>query len=456
MTPASPSAGDARAATRLDRAGLFSAATVVTIALQVACRLGGATAAILLNLVMARTMQPGEVGHALSAISAGMLGALLASGGIEAAAVRFLPSYLAHDEAGRVRGYLRFGTAQALGLGLIVGGGALAALIVLARRDPTYWPLAIAVPGAALLGLGRVLSSQSLGFGRPLAATFPVQLVRPASLVLAVLALSLVVGAPSAEAVLVCFVLSVAIGVGLQALLTLPLYRSVPKVKADYAPWRAWVGIGLQLGAGAIFLEFGRDLAITVSSLSLSAADVAKFAIAVRIVGFVKFGLTAVNQNFMPALSAAMARSETVAVERLIAISNHLKLWPLLLCFGALVYLGPHLLRLFGPEYVDAAPLLLILMGEPLLMAIFGPASSVLAFSKHYTVFLSTTFAATCLLVAGVVVGGHYAGPTGAAWAVVVAWGFWCALLAAFARRRLGIDLTIFGSIRWALARLRR
>lgn len=433
-----------------------AAATLLTIAIQVFCRLGGAAAAVLLNLVMARTMAPAEVGIALSAMSAGVLGALLASGGIEAAAVRFLPRYRTHGETARIRGYLRFGTGQAIALGLGLGGIALAVASVAAARDPTFWPLAFAAPGAALLGLGRVLASQSLGFGRPLAATVPLQFVRPVILLAGVFALSLAVPAPSAIAVMACFILATMIAAGLQAALTLPLYRSVPPGAPDYSDWRQWIGIGLQLGAGAIFLEFGRDLAILVSSLSLSPAEVAVYAVAIRIIGFVKFGLVAVNQNFMPALSAAVARSDDAAMARIVAISNHLKFWPILASGILLVYAGPPLLALFGPEYERAAPLLLILMGEPLLMAMLGPASSLLAFTRHYRVIVSVTLAAAVVLVAGVLLGGRLAGPVGASWAVVIAWAFWSVTLAVLARRLLGIDITIIGSVRWSLARLRR
>lgn len=431
-----------------------SISAVVSILIQVACRVAGAAAAVLLSLMMARSMNLDEMGLATSAMSVGVLGALIASVGMEAGGIRFLPGYLAHGETARARGFLRFGVGLAGALG--IGFGALALCVILTLVDPARrWPYALAVAAAALIGLARVLASQSLGFRRPLAASIPMQLVRPTALLaltgLAVLGL----GAPSATAVMVAFALSVLLTIGLQIALTLPLHRRVADARPDYSPWREWLGVGVQLGMGALFLEFGRDLAIFTASFALSAAEVAIYGVAIRIIGFVKFGVVAVNQNYLPALSAAMARDERAKMERIIAISNHLKFWPVLACCIGLVFLGPWILALFGPEFEAARPLLLILMGEPLLMAALGPAAAVLSFSKHYTLIQISTLFATLLLVAAVFLGGRYGGMTGAAWGVIGAWGAWCLLLTVLVKRRLGLDVTILGSIRWSLARAR-
>lgn len=428
--------------------------TAVSVLVQVACRVGGAGAAVLLSLMMARSMQLDEMGLAASAMSVGVLGALVASVGVEAGGIRFLPGYLAHGQTAQARGFLRFGIGLAVGLGLIFGILAFAG-IVLFVDGPRRWPYALAIGAAALIGVARVLASQSLGFRRPLAASVPMQLVRPVALLALTGLIILAVPAPSAVAVMVAFALSVVLTIGLQLALTLPLHRRVATAAPDYAPWREWLGVGFRLGVGALFLEFGRDVAIFTASFSLSAAEVAIYAVAIRIIGFVKFGVVAVNQNYMPALSAAMAREDQPRVARIIAVSNHLKFWPVLACCVALVFLGPYILAPFGPKFAAAEPLLLILMAEPLLMAVLGPAAAVLSFSKHYALIQTSTLLATLLLVAAVYLGGRYGGMTGAAWGVIGAWAAWCLLLTILTKRRLGLDVTIFGSIRWSLAQMR-
>jgi O-antigen/teichoic acid export membrane protein len=115
------------------------------------------------------------------------------------------------------------------------------------------------------------------------------------------------------------------------------------------------------------------------------------------------------------------------------------------------MYFGNDILSVFGPDFVVAAPLLGILMLEPIFAAVSGPGATALAFSPAVRFILPVSAAATALLFAAVWVGGATHGLQGAALGIVLAWGVWSAAIAALARLGTGIDVTFIGSIRRAV-----
>ena len=438
---------------RLSRSTLALHAMIGTL---IACRIAGAASGVLTNLVMARIMSTDQMGIALTAMSVAVLGALVASGRLEAGGVRFLAGYLATGRRDAVRGYLRFTTGGAWRISVGASVLALSGLWIYAAvsgADPSL-PFMLAVPAAAMLGITRVWASHALGFARPIAATAPLQLARPFALMAGMYAWAGTLGPLGATEAMLIFLASVVAALLLQALLVQASRRAVGPGPADLSDRRAWIRVGLGLGLTAVFIEFGRDLAIVFAGMTLPPDDIARFGVAIRIVGFVKFGLVAVNQSFMPQLAAAMAIEDGSEVTRKIALSNHIKFWPMLVSFALVLVAGEALLRVFGPEFVAAAPVLPILMIEPLALAMLGPASNFIAFSRSPHILLPVTLVAVGLLAVGVVGGGRLAGMEGAAWGIAGAWMFWSVALALYARMRLGRDVTMIAGARWLLGKL--
>jgi len=120
----------------------------------VASRVGGVLAALLLNLAMARLMGPDEMGLALMAMSAASVGAVIAAGGLEGGAVRFLPAYLGTGREAAARAYLHL---TGSGVWMIGAAVALVAGIAAAvRPDAVSAVPALALAGAVLLAVVRV------------------------------------------------------------------------------------------------------------------------------------------------------------------------------------------------------------------------------------------------------------------------------------------------------------
>lgn len=374
----------------------------------VVARVGGVLAALVLNLVMARLMGPGEMGLALMAMSAASVGAVIAAGGLEGGAVRFLPAYLATGREAAARAYLRL---TGRGVWLIGAGVLILVAIATAVLPPVpSGTFILALLGAVLLAVVRVQASHCLGFGRPVAADLPVQFLRPGFLMIAVAAAGFLAPPLMAERVMALFVITLALVAVIQAVLARKTTRSLARGPRDWSGAREWVSVGVQLGLAGLFIGFGRDIAILCAGAVLPAEDVARLGVALRIAGFVKFGMIAVNQAFMPRLSAAMARGDQPAVDHAIALSNHLKFWPMLAAVILIHLLAAPIMGVFGPEFVAAAPVLTLLLVEPVVAAIFGPGSSVVSFGRRKHLVLPVALASSAILAGGVVIGGHVGG----------------------------------------------
>src|SRR5690606_25315741 len=154
---------------------------------------------------------------------------------------------------------------------------------------------ALALAGAVLLAVVRVQASHCLGFGRPVAANLPVQLLRPGFLMIAVIVAGVLAPPLTPERVMALFVLTLAMVMVVQAWLASGARRKLPRGTHDWSGVREWFAVGLQLGLAGLFIGFGRDIAILCAGTVLPPEDVARLGVALRIAGFVKFGMIAVN-----------------------------------------------------------------------------------------------------------------------------------------------------------------
>jgi O-antigen/teichoic acid export membrane protein len=426
------------------------ARTSLGLAALVMTRVVGAASALGVSLIMARHMALEEMGVAVTAMALAPIGAVLASGGLEGGSVRYLAGYLATDNQAEARGFLRFSFAGVLVLSFVAMSLGAAAILGGARAGEAA-PLLLAVCASGFLAIARVLASHAQGFGEPLRATVTLQLARPLALMVGLGVLAAVAAPFGATGAVAIFLAAAVLAAGMQARLSRPLHRKLGPGLSDRRAWRSWISTGFQLGVAAIYIEFGRELAILFSGLVLEPADVARLGVAIRIIGLVKFGQAAINVTFLPRLNGALARGDTATASEILSFTNHLKFWPLVLIMPALMYFGTDILSVFGPDFTVAAPLLGILMLEPIFAAIFGPGSTALAFSPAVRFILPVSAAATALLFAAVWVGGATHGLQGAAWGIVLAWGVWSAAIAALARLGAGIDVTFIGSIRRAV-----
>jgi O-antigen/teichoic acid export membrane protein len=188
---------------------------------------------------------------------------------------------------------------------------------------------------------------------------------------------------------------------------------------------------------------------IGAAALTLSASGVAFLSVAISVTNFLNFAISAVDSSYGPRIARAMTSGNRAHLSRLLASSVVMKLAGVIAGGILLLLFGRPILGLFGPEYVQALPLLSIFMILPLTNALFGPSILLLNISGISSPVFFWTGGGIALMVALISLGGVVGGMTGAAIGTAAGYFVMQAGLFFASVARTGID----ASIRAAFAR---
>ena len=414
-------------------------------------RVGGAVAAFVLSLLMARNMDPAEMGLAMTCLSAAPLATMLVTGSTEAGCLRFQVAYLNRNELSKFRGMMSFNRRVTLVLGTIFIVITIGWLLITDQESGGLSTIVLLTAvTAVLLSWQKIASVHVMSLGHVVLAMAPFSFWRQALLVLCVGLWLLTDNALTKEVVASGMLLSVIAVLILQVVLN---HRPMQRVVAsksdglDYSDYREWTKVGLQLGITLLFVQFSRDLTLVFSSLSLSPEDISVLGIATAIVGFAKFYVVAIDQSISPKVSEAVARKEIDKILKKITFTNHLKFWPMVLVYIVLWFSGDNIAAIFGPGFERIAILLPILALEPLAIAFFGPSGQLLSMSGYQSIMLPLSVATIAVLASAITIGAHFGGVEGAAYGSTVAWVFWTVSLALFTRKYVHYDVSMFSAI---------
>lgn len=419
-------------------------------ALLFAGRLAGAVAGVLTLWQVARALGPEGLAQVSVGLSLAMLLSVFCTGTIEAGSVRFMIRYRQDNDLPRLAGYVRLTRRLAFWGGGLTG--ALALLLLPWLAPPPLRPVLIwAALAAPVLGMIRMQAGHLMGTGRALAATLPRTCLRPLLFCAGTGLCLLVLPAPAPRDFLAVLAMTAVAVLLLQWALLRPLRGQLRHVEADRHDRPEWLRTGMVLGANVLFLEYATAVAVLAASFVLPPADLARFDVALRLVGFLRFGQVAGHQVLMPALSQAMAAGDRATCARLL---RQAALFRLLVCGTgsvAMVLTVPLLLGAFGDGFAGARPLVLILLAEPVLMTVFGPGAALLSQSRDPAPMLRVLALTLAVLIPLTLIAGHLWGATGAVLAYLGARSLWDISLARIARRGTGLSPTL--AILWHRAR---
>ena len=408
----------------------------------------GTVATLGYTLLMSRTMSPADVGTVWSIWSASFIVAPFVTLNIGGAAVRDIVAAraLGKDEiaAGFVVASRRLLTitAPVVCVAFLVAAYAYDAQSV---RDNLYGYLA-ATLSIPVLGWIQTNASHAAALHRALLSQVPRALIRPLLFLAAFTIIWVVSYRPTVNFTLGLYFLAICLAAIVQFLLLRKSFGFMRDVRPDTSHWRQWVGAGIAVAPMLLLTEYLKNVVILFCGLALHAAEVGTVAIALSIIGFLNFGMTAVDAQFAPKISGALARQNRRRAARLQAFSNVLKFVPTLLAAAVLYWAAEWILGLFGEHYAAGAGATAWFLLMPLSRAVFGNATLVLQVSGHRVDILWTTLAGLCLMAAGAYAGGVLYGLTGAAAGCSLAY---CALMAMrylSCRARTGMDTSIFSA----------
>jgi O-antigen/teichoic acid export membrane protein len=398
------------------------------------------------QIVLARWMGSFEFGVYVSVWTWLLLAGDTVHLGMPLIAQRFIPEYTHRNDLDTLRGFLvgsrwiTFGLATAFAL-----AGAAAIHALNPWLDPhsilLFYLACVSLPFYALSLMCDGLARSHNWIGLALA---PHSLLRPAVL-FALMALAYVAGFPiDATTTMIALTLSIWSTSLLQLILVhRRLAGVVPRGPKRYEV-RRWFAVSLPIITVWTFYTALAYADVLVLQQFRPPEEVAHYYAAAKtlmLVGFIHFSVVAAVAHQFSALHLAGDRDNLAAF---VAKSIRWTFWPSLAATLVMLAIGKPLLWLFGPNFVDGYPFMLILAVGLMARAAVGPAERVLNMLGEQRIcaaVYATAFAANagaCVLLAPVY------GGLGAAFATSGAIVLESLLLFLVARRRLGLHLFVW------------
>ena len=351
-----------------------------------AIRIGSALLAFLTQILLARWMGAFEFGvFSYSWVWIIVLGSLV-SAGFATSVIRFLPEYREQGKWNLFRGFLWAGRSMASGAGVLV---AVAAFAIVNGWTGLVEPVYLVALGLLLISLPAYgLTDFQDGVGRAQGwidlALIPPYILRPI-LLFVFIGISYAVGRPPDAAtaalalVAACWVTAL-----LQYLAQEWRMRGkVPAAVPAYA-MRLWVRTSLPLLMIDGFTLFILNLdVLLLEYLRVSPAQIGIYFAALKTISLIAFVHFSISAVAMPRFAALHARGEIAEIRHFLARMQKWCFWPSALGAAFLLIAGEPLLWLFGPDFVEAYPVMFILAAGLLVRALAGPAQNLLAVSGH-------------------------------------------------------------------------
>jgi O-antigen/teichoic acid export membrane protein len=389
-------------------------------------RIVSAVLAFLLQVLLARWMSSFEYGIFTFVWIWVTVAGTLCVAGFSTAAIRFLPEYQERGGLDHFRGFLRTGSLIAIGLGLAAGVLGIAVLSGwIGLTEPYYvTPLILAclcLPAYALTdfedGVGRSQRWIDLALGPP-------YILRPL-LILAFSGMAFFAGlARDAETGIMAAVAATWLTAGIQfGLQRRRLKSRLPAGPRRYA-LRHWMRASVPLLLLECLVLLMLTLDILVLGVFVGPSEIAIYFAAVRTISLVSFIDFAVGAVAMPSFAALHAKDRRDEIFDLFGTMRRWCFWPSAAGTALLLLFGKPLLSMFGPEFVEAYPIMSVLAVAYLVRALAGPAQNLLSVTGHQdTAAIILTL--TVLLSAGLnIMLIPLFGLTGAAIATAMAYAF--------------------------------
>jgi O-antigen/teichoic acid export membrane protein len=349
-------------------------------------RVASAALAFLTQIFLARWMGAFQFGvFSYSWVWIIVLGSLV-SAGFATSVVRFLPEYREQEKGGLFRGFLRAGRSIAAGLGLVAG--VIAAIVIHSEAgllEPVYLlPLSLTLLALPAYGLTDFQDGVGRSQGWIDLALIPPYILRPILLFAFIGIAYALARPPDAATAAVALAMACWLTALLQYLAQKRRFSGVvPKAEPAYAVGY-WIRTSLPLLMIDGFTLFILNLdVLLLEYLRIPPDQIGIYFAALKTISLIVFVHFSIGAVAMPRFAALHARGETHEIGLFLARMQKWCFWPSVLGALVLLALGKPLLWLFGPEFVHAYPVMLILAAGLLARAASGPAQNLLAVSGH-------------------------------------------------------------------------
>jgi O-antigen/teichoic acid export membrane protein len=433
-------------------AGRLMPLLLSTATMLLAARLIGAAGGFGVQLLLARLLPARELGLYFAGASLAMVAAVLAAGGYNSIATRFVARY-----CGRRPALLAAFARQAQRTNLAVSLAMAAAIILWAALWPglppeARWVFVAAAASVPPLAWVRLHGSFATAIRSFKLAYFPDVSLKPVVVLAILLVLALAGVRLSAPLATVVLTLATAALAAAQYLLLRPRFP------ADLAGWRrraarpprpalarAWRREARTLVLVALFTQYFADVAVLGATPFLAPAELGRFGLALKLAFLIGFFVQLGQQIATPDIADSLRASRsTRAVDARLRLSAWTATALTLLATAAVALWGRRLLGFFGADYAGGATALTILVAAQVLRAAFGPGTAVLTLLGRQMLNLRLAALALAVLAAATAALAPVLGAAGAAIAVFAATLVWCGTSARALNRDASIRVDAF------------
>ena len=406
------------------------------------------------NLIVARLIGRADFGIYALMISWISVLSVVSQAGQDISIVRFIPAYIREGAWGKVLG-MRIGVGLLVfAIATVVAIGGCVVVHLLGSKQPPMWRRTFYVGFALLPILTQLQQSGALhrAFKRPMVTGMYSTVARPAILMAAIGIMAYLVHPLDATWAAAANVVSALVALAASAWHMSRAWPADGRGAAAQYDIRRWAVVGSQMSLLSIIIVAGNWLDVLVLGAVMGTGDVGPYYAALRMANFALFAQQAVNVVLAPMIAERYDAGDLPGLQGIAGQAARLGFSGAVAIGIFFAVTGKWLLGLFGHGFEGVyTPLLLLLCGYCVSMS-FGEVGFMMSMTKYQkqaSVFvaigITTNLVAAAILVPRL-------GATGAAIGSVLSRVVWRALAWRFVKKRLGIDPSIFGSAKKALA----
>ncbi len=401
-------------------------------------------AALLVSIILARTLGPNDYGTYTFALSLINLFALMLTGGISQLVTREVAFALHEHDRGLIKGVILSSTAWGLmssALAILVIWGALT---FFGSSADSMMRVLLLTGSAALpiLALAPVWAGTLRGHGLGAKSQFPGLLLMPLTQLVTVtvlISLDILV----VRTAMIAFVLSNSV----VALVGLYLMKKTVSdtLRSAVATYRLsrWSKSSAIFTGIALITYLNTQIGVLLLGLTSSKADVAAFQIADRAAQFVILTIAIIELVLAPHVARHHKARQHERLQGLFSISRRIGAAITFVVALPMIFYGATIIRLlFGEIYVETVVQPLAIISIALVVrALFGPTSTFLSMTGNERSTLAALGLALLVNVILTLILAPKMGATGAGWASAAGIVTWSLLLGHQTQRKLDIPI---------------
>lgn len=356
--------------------------------LSLGIRMGGVGLMFMAHVLLARAMSTDDYGSFVYAINAIPLMVLLVQLGFPSASVKYMHAYQAEPAALKGFVYASFALPSMLAL---IGILAIAPLLL------AYVPMPHVMQQTFTYGMWAVLlfamTQMAQQHLRALHRTSYSQVFEQIGLPLLLMAFAGYVLWQGARASFVESMHIYTLCYALLALVTMCVcWRMLGKhIPLNQAPqWHVaeWVRTALPMGISVMAIALLSRLDVLMLGAYVAPETIAHYGVASRIAALLMFALAALGAVLDPMISQWYHAGEKHKISQLVSRIVRVIMVASMLMLGGLYLCGDVLLGMFGPEYLEAKSIMLVLAVGQALNISAGPSASILNVSGHQKAYM--------------------------------------------------------------------